>query len=110
MTPINTSSALSVVPFDAGCERKECWTAPVTPVKTSSAPLCDTLATKTKQSILLTISHPREAAVGEGGVTLEVFDEEFGDPHNFLGQVKTERYVRFLSEDVRVPDATLKQQ
>lgn len=42
------------------------------------------------QSFLLTIPHPREAAFGGGGVVLEVFDEDFGDPNDFLGQVRDE--------------------
>lgn len=40
-----------------------------------------------KQSFLLTIPHPREASFGGGGVVIEVFDEDFGDPVDFLGQV-----------------------
>ncbi|CAM9193761.1 unnamed protein product [Scytosiphon promiscuus] len=45
--------------------------------------------TKSKEgeSFLLTIPHPREASFGGGGVVLEVFDEDFGDPNDFLGQV-----------------------
>eukprot|EP00752_Nemacystus_decipiens_P007665 g6853.t1 len=39
------------------------------------------------ESFLLTIPHPREAAFGGGGIVLEVFDEDFGDPNEFLGQV-----------------------
>lgn len=39
------------------------------------------------QSFLLTIPHPREASLGQGGVIIEVFDEDFGDPNDFLGQV-----------------------
>lgn len=42
------------------------------------------------QSFLLTIPHPREAAFGGGSVVLEVFDEDFGDPTDFLGQVRDE--------------------
>ena len=36
---------------------------------------------------MLTIPHPREASFGGGGVTIEVFDEDFGEPIDFLGQV-----------------------
>ncbi|CAM9127974.1 unnamed protein product, partial [Hapterophycus canaliculatus] len=45
--------------------------------------------TKSKEgeSFLLAIPHPREASFGGGGVVLEVFDEDFGDPNDFLGQV-----------------------
>lgn len=45
-------------------------------------------ATRNTQSFLLTIPHPREASLGGGGVVLEVFDEDFGDPKDFLGQVR----------------------
>lgn len=49
------------------------------------------LAAESQQSFLLTIPHPREAAFGGGGVVLEVFDEDFGDPNEFLGQVRGEQ-------------------
>lgn len=40
-----------------------------------------------RQSFLLSIPHPRETCLGGGGVTVEIFDEDFGDPSDFLGQV-----------------------
>lgn len=40
------------------------------------------------QSFLLPIPHPREACAGEGGVELEVYHGDFGEPSEFLGQAR----------------------
>lgn len=54
-----------------------------------------------EQSFLLTIPHPREACSGEGGVTIEVYDEDFGNPSDFLGQVNLPSVLNHIPRECK---------